>query len=145
MVDISRLSTGPPLRLAVSPGGTLPSEIYTKHPRIEALKTPGARVEISPESYGVAVQAGKVISGKAGGAALVVDYGDEKVFGSSFRVHFGCSFFPRSELTMRAQAFKRHQLADPLAKPGQADLTANVDFTFLAEGLAQSGSLSASH
>ena len=58
------------------------------------------------------------------GALLVVDYGDWRSNGDTF------------------QALANHAYADPLADPGQADLTAHVDF----EALAQAGApLVASH
>jgi SAM-dependent MidA family methyltransferase len=51
----------------------------------------------------------------APGAALIVDYGHaETGFGDTF------------------QAVRRHRAADPLAAPGEADLTAHVDFAALA-------------
>jgi SAM-dependent MidA family methyltransferase len=37
------------------------------------------------------------------------------------------------------QAFKGHALADPFDCPGQADLTANVDFAYLTEALKGTG------
>ena len=49
-----------------------------------------------------------------GGAALVIDYGDWRSLGDTL------------------QAVSRHGRADPLADPGQADLTAHVDFEALA-------------
>jgi NADH dehydrogenase [ubiquinone] 1 alpha subcomplex assembly factor 7 len=50
-----------------------------------------------------------------GGAALVIDYGHvESALGETF------------------QAVGRHGFADPLAAPGQVDLTAHVDFAALA-------------
>lgn len=55
-----------------------------------------------------------------GGAALIVDYGDWRTLGDTF------------------QAMRGHKFADPLADPGQADLTAHVDFELLAQ-VAQSG------
>ena len=87
MVDISSLSDGPPLRLAVSPGATLASELYTKHPRVQVLKSGGARAEVCPEAFTVATHIGQLVgSSKTGGAALIVDYGDDHIFGSSLRV-----------------------------------------------------------
>jgi NADH dehydrogenase [ubiquinone] 1 alpha subcomplex assembly factor 7 len=51
-----------------------------------------------------------------GGAALVIDYGHSaSAFGDTL------------------QAVKRHAFADPLAEPGEADLTVHVDFARLAE------------
>jgi SAM-dependent MidA family methyltransferase len=58
----------------------------------------------------------------SGGAALIVDYGYGKAaFGDTF------------------QAVKNHAYADPLADPGEADLTAHVDFAALAASARQAG------
>jgi SAM-dependent MidA family methyltransferase len=51
------------------------------------------------------------------GAALIVDYGHV-----------------RSDAGDTFQAISRHSFADPLRNPGQADLTAHVDFQALALG-----------
>ena len=55
---------------------------------------------------------------QAGGAALVVDYGDWRSNGDTF------------------QAVAGHAPADPFAAPGEADLTAHVDFEALAHAAA---------
>ncbi|MCC7345840.1 MAG: SAM-dependent methyltransferase [Variibacter sp.] len=58
----------------------------------------------------------------AGGAALIVDYGHtESAAGDTF------------------QALRRHGYADPLASPGEADLTAHVDFAALAADARAAG------
>jgi SAM-dependent MidA family methyltransferase len=57
-----------------------------------------------------------------GGAALVIDYGHAETA-------------PGETL----QALRRHAFADPLAEPGQADLTAHVDFAALVRGAEQAG------
>jgi SAM-dependent MidA family methyltransferase len=62
----------------------------------------------------------------SGGAALVIDYGHLGGFGDTL------------------QAVRGHAFADPLASPGEADLTAHVDFAALArraraEGAAAHG------
>jgi SAM-dependent MidA family methyltransferase len=51
------------------------------------------------------------------GAALIIDYGDWGSLGDTF------------------QAVQGHKKTDPLATPGQADLTAHVDFAALCEDL----------
>ena len=51
---------------------------------------------------------------KAGGVALIIDYGDWRSLGDTL------------------QAVRDHQRAEPLETPGQADLTAHVDFEALA-------------
>jgi NADH dehydrogenase [ubiquinone] 1 alpha subcomplex assembly factor 7 len=61
-----------------------------------------------------------------GGAALIVDYGAWGGIGDTL------------------QAVKDHQPADPLAEPGQADLTAHVDFAALAAAARQAGAAVAS-
>jgi SAM-dependent MidA family methyltransferase len=57
-----------------------------------------------------------------GGAALVIDYG-----------HL------RSETGDTLQAIARHTFADPLTAPGQADVTAHVDFQALAHAAEDVG------
>lgn len=54
-------------------------------------------MEISPASWEVARGMGQLLTGKAGGAGLVVDYGDAKAFGRSWRV--GESLVKRRRLT----------------------------------------------
>lgn len=51
-----------------------------------------------------------------GGAALLIDYGHSA---------------PRTGSTL--QALRNHKMLDPLSAPGEADLTAHVDFATLAE------------
>ncbi|KAF8339815.1 S-adenosyl-L-methionine-dependent methyltransferase [Cantharellus anzutake] len=53
----------------------------------------------------------------ARGAGLIIDYGDEHFFGSSFR------------------GFRNHRIVDVFDQPGHSDLTANVDFAYLKEAL----------
>ncbi|WP_322891400.1 MULTISPECIES: class I SAM-dependent methyltransferase [unclassified Yoonia] len=53
-----------------------------------------------------------------GGAALVIDYGDWQSLGDTL------------------QALAGHAAADPLAAPGEADLTAHVDFAAIAAHVA---------
>jgi NADH dehydrogenase [ubiquinone] 1 alpha subcomplex assembly factor 7 len=54
-----------------------------------------------------------------GGLGLIVDYGHVAGLGDTF------------------QAVKAHEFADPLADPGEADLTAHVDFGALADAARQ--------
>ena len=56
-----------------------------------------------------------------GGAMLVIDYGYASGAGDTF------------------QAMADHAYADPLAAPGEADLTAHVDFSALAEAAKRAG------
>ncbi|MCV6597798.1 MAG: SAM-dependent methyltransferase [Mangrovicoccus sp.] len=54
-----------------------------------------------------------------GGAAVIIDYGDWRSLGDTL------------------QALRRHQSTDIFDSPGQADLTAHVDFAALAEAAKQ--------
>ncbi|KIK99599.1 hypothetical protein PAXRUDRAFT_822590 [Paxillus rubicundulus Ve08.2h10] len=89
-------------------------------PRFAALPV-GSRIEVSRSSVKIARQVAELIQGPekgcAGGCALVIDYGGEKVFGNSLR------------------AFKEHKIVDIFHHPGQCDITANVDFALLKEVL----------
>ncbi len=73
----------------------------------------GDIVEVCPQALALAERVGDRIEAK-GGAALMIDYGDWQSLGDTF------------------QALENHAVADPLAHPGQADLTAHVDFAALA-------------
>ncbi|KAI0267855.1 S-adenosyl-L-methionine-dependent methyltransferase [Gloeopeniophorella convolvens] len=110
----SRTRFRPVLSKDPSPISTL---LGSSSPRFAALPI-GARIEVSAASYQTARKLGTLVSQGAGGSALVVDYGADHAVGNSFR------------------AFKGHALADPFDCPGQADLTANVDFAYLTEALA---------
>jgi SAM-dependent MidA family methyltransferase len=75
----------------------------------------GAVFETCPDALALAGEIGRRLS-QAPGAALLVDYGH-------VRPGFGDTL----------QAVRGHAFADPLAEPGEADLTAHVDFSsFLA-------------
>lgn len=79
----------------------------------------GAIVETSPAQAAIVFEiAGRLAS--QGGAALFIDYGHGE---------------PRIGSTL--QAVRAHRKVDPFAMPGEADLTAHVDFSALAQ-VAQS-------
>ncbi|XP_063234061.1 protein arginine methyltransferase NDUFAF7, mitochondrial isoform X2 [Bacillus rossius redtenbacheri] len=71
-----------------------------------------AHLEVSPESC-VLVQHLAQRLRRDGGLALVVDYGHDGTKTDTFR------------------AFRRHRQCDPLVAPGTADLTVDVDFSYL--------------
>jgi NADH dehydrogenase [ubiquinone] 1 alpha subcomplex assembly factor 7 len=75
----------------------------------------GTLIETSPAAAAVLYEvAGRLA--QQGGAALFIDYGHaEARTGSTF------------------QAVRRHRKVDPFADPGEADLTAHVDFAMLAQ------------
>ncbi|RMH48371.1 MAG: class I SAM-dependent methyltransferase [Alphaproteobacteria bacterium] len=81
---------------------------------------PGDIVETSAPVQGVVHAIAERIA-RHGGAAIFIDYGDWRSRGDTF------------------QAVRAHQTADPLAAPGQADLTAHVDFEAVSRAIAAAG------
>lgn len=77
----------------------------------------GDIVEHCPALPAILGEIGRRIA-RHGGLALVIDYGDWRSRGDTL------------------QALSRHRAADPLAAPGQADLTAHVDFEAVARAAA---------
>jgi SAM-dependent MidA family methyltransferase len=77
----------------------------------------GGMVEVCPALPAIMGEVGRRIAAH-GGVAIVVDYGDWHLSGDTF------------------QAVRRHAFADPLDAPGEADLTAHVDFEALAQAAA---------
>jgi NADH dehydrogenase [ubiquinone] 1 alpha subcomplex assembly factor 7 len=75
---------------------------------------PGTLIETCPAAAAILYElAGRLV--EQGGAALFVDYGHDA---------------PRTGSTL--QAVRAHQKVDAFAMPGEADLTAHVDFATLA-------------
>ena len=81
---------------------------------------PGEIVEICPQAPEIAAGIATRIA-RHGGVAIFVDYGGWISRGDTF------------------QALHRHQIVDPLAEPGCADLTAHVDFEPLARAARLAG------
>ncbi len=73
---------------------------------------PGTVVEVCPQVAPIMATIGQRLS-RHGGAAIIVDYGGWRSKGDTL------------------QALRRHAPEDPLAYPGEADLTAHVDFEAL--------------
>ncbi|XP_060220146.1 protein arginine methyltransferase NDUFAF7, mitochondrial isoform X2 [Meriones unguiculatus] len=93
------------LRFVLAPGAT-PAEAFIQHDEKRD------HVEVCPEA-GVIIQELSQRIALNGGAALIVDYGHDGTKTDTFR------------------GFCGHQLHDVLIAPGTADLTADVDFSFL--------------
>lgn len=81
---------------------------------------PGDVVEFCPALPAIAAGIGGRIA-RHGGVAFFIDYGGWRSLGDTF------------------QAVRAHGMVDPLASPGEADLTAHVDFAALATALAEAG------
>jgi NADH dehydrogenase [ubiquinone] 1 alpha subcomplex assembly factor 7 len=77
----------------------------------------GGIVEICPALPAIVAEIGRRIAAH-GGVALIIDYGDWRSRGDTL------------------QALSRHRVADPLAAPGEADLTTHVDFEAVARAAA---------
>ncbi|MEZ5734297.1 MAG: SAM-dependent methyltransferase [Novosphingobium sp.] len=83
-------------------------------PEARRQAPPGTVLETCPGAASVVQEvAGRLV--EQGGAALFIDYGHDA---------------PRTGSTL--QAVREHRKVDPFAMPGEADLTAHVDFSALA-------------
>ncbi|XP_054878989.1 protein arginine methyltransferase NDUFAF7, mitochondrial isoform X2 [Poeciliopsis prolifica] len=94
------------LRLVLSPGPTLASSSLVQ------AGEGRSHVEVCPEGGAIVQLLARRIQ-QQGGAALIGDYGHDGTKTDTFR------------------GFKGHRLHDVLLDPGGADLTADVDFSFL--------------
>jgi NADH dehydrogenase [ubiquinone] 1 alpha subcomplex assembly factor 7 len=83
----------------------------------------GPAAEVSPSGLGLVGAIARRLAAQ-GGAALIVDYGTSRSM-------------PGESL----QAVQRHRPVDPLAEPGEADLTAHVDFEALARAAREAGAM----
>jgi NADH dehydrogenase [ubiquinone] 1 alpha subcomplex assembly factor 7 len=80
----------------------------------------GAILEISAAALAATAEIAARVA-RQGGAALLVDYGHAGSFGDTL------------------QAMRAHAFADPLEAPGEADLTAHVDFAAVAAAARRAG------
>lgn len=90
-------------------------------PYIAAEAPPGAILEISAEGQRAMTALAARIQTQ-GGALLAIDYGHT-----------------RTDLGESLQAVRAHRFADPLENPGEADLTAHVDFAALGRAAKAAG------
>lgn len=106
-------------RLALAHASTPASLVLPERPRYRHLKSqPGSRVEISPDSVRYAGAISKLVGNQAkpAGAALVIDYGPADTV-------------PVDSL----RGIRQHAIVSPFKHAGQADLSADVDFTAVAD------------
>jgi NADH dehydrogenase [ubiquinone] 1 alpha subcomplex assembly factor 7 len=99
--------------------GTQPMD--TAVPEAWRDAAPGTLVETCPGAAAALAELAQRLTAQ-GGAALFIDYG-----------HLA----PRAGSTL--QAVRAHEKLDPLALPGEADITAHVDFAILAEIAKEAG------
>ena len=81
----------------------------------------GAVLEQPAAALGLVSEIGRHVA-RCGGGALFIDYG-------SLQSGFGDTL----------QAIRRHAFVDPLAEPGEADLTVHVDFARMAQAALRAG------
>ena len=93
-------------------GLSTPAPIAALDDRLEDTR-PGDIVETCPQAGPIIAEIAARIAAR-GGAALIFDYGGWHSLGDTL------------------QALRAHEFDDPLAHPGEADLTAHVDFEALA-------------
>jgi NADH dehydrogenase [ubiquinone] 1 alpha subcomplex assembly factor 7 len=88
---------------------------------LPATAPDGAVMELSSATAAIAAELARRLA-RDSGVALVLDYGPaQSGFGDTF------------------QAVRAHRFADPFAEPGEADLTAHVDFARLATAARENG------
>ena len=113
----------PEFHLTLAKASNPSSLVLPERSRYKPMKaTPGSRVEISPESSRYIMDFATRIGGSTAkpnqpaGAALVIDYGP-------------LDTIPISSL----RGIRKHQVISPFVYAGQADISADVDFTALAD------------
>lgn len=89
--------------------------------QIAAVGPEGAILEVGAAGVRVMTEmAARIV--RFGGAALIIDYG-----------------YARTQAGETLQAMRAHEFSDPLQNPGEADLTAHVDFSALARAATAAG------
>ena len=103
----------------LAPGLSAPAPLAALEHRLPDTQ-PGQIVELCPALPQIAGEIGARLA-QYGGAALIIDYGDWRSLGDTF------------------QALTDHRPVSPFAEPGEADLTAHVDFEALSDALSGAG------
>jgi len=116
LVDLDPAGEG--FRFVLAPAPTPATALI---PPEAADAPPGSVAEVSPAGIGLAHEIGRRIAA-SGGRALIVDYASE-----------------RGALGDTLQAVRRHGRHEVLEAPGEADLSARVDFATLARAAEEAG------
>ncbi|KAI8585330.1 S-adenosyl-L-methionine-dependent methyltransferase [Geranomyces variabilis] len=98
----------------LSEGPTKASKTIMAYENFQNKYKVGDRIEVAPDSYAVSNRIAKRIK-ESGGGALFVDYGRDYALGDSLR------------------GIAKHDFVNVLSTPGEADISADVDFRFLRE------------
>ncbi|CAG8491987.1 6354_t:CDS:10 [Funneliformis mosseae] len=116
MVDIdTSVDSSYHFRLILSPQPTKESITLTSSSQYAKFNI-GDRIEVSPDSCNMTQKISNQIS-KFGGAALIIDYGQDYVQSDTLR------------------AIKDHKFVHSLSLPGYADLSVDVNFFYLKESI----------
>ncbi|KAI8922037.1 S-adenosyl-L-methionine-dependent methyltransferase, partial [Powellomyces hirtus] len=99
---------------SLSEGPTKASSMIMAYEKFQHKYQVGDRIEVAPDSYAVSNRISRRIKENSGGA-LFIDYGRDYALGDSLR------------------GIRKHQFVDVLSHPGEADLSADVDFSFLRD------------
>lgn len=110
---------GESFRIGLAPDGTAAEALIPEG--IRAAARPGDVAEVCPAGISMMDALARRIASQGGGA-LIVDYGHAA-----------------SAVGETLQAVRRHARHDPLEAPGEADLTAHVDFAALARAAREAG------
>ncbi|RKP08407.1 S-adenosyl-L-methionine-dependent methyltransferase [Thamnocephalis sphaerospora] len=98
-------------RFVLAPSATALANQLTADARYANLEE-GARVEISPDAWGAVNQMARIV-GERGGSAMLIDYGNDFAKPNTLR------------------GIRNHRFCDLFTSPGEIDLTADVDFSFM--------------
>ena len=102
-------------------GGFVFASARAAEPYIQADAEEGEILEVNPTAHRLMFElAGRLV--RQGGVALFLDYGHV-----------------RTGLGDTLQAVRGHRYVDPLAEPGEADITAHVDFAAMARSARAAG------
>jgi NADH dehydrogenase [ubiquinone] 1 alpha subcomplex assembly factor 7 len=146
--DVSELPLGPALVIANEFFDALPVRQFVRSPqgwceRMVGLDASGALVwGLSPERDpwldGVNGPQGAVLEIAAAAQRVMTDLGERIVEhgGALLAIDYG---HVRSGLGDSLQAMQKHGFVDPLAAPGESDLTVHVDFAALARSASRTG------
>ncbi|KAI7895932.1 S-adenosyl-L-methionine-dependent methyltransferase [Mucor mucedo] len=111
-------------RIVKSPNPTAMTKSYLSDKKFEVDFKDGDRVDISPDCWGVMEKIAQYLD-RNGGSGLAIDYGQDYIQGDTLR------------------AIKDHKIIHPMCDPGSADLSADVDFSFLKQAILQGSGVSA--
>ncbi|CAI7740001.1 unnamed protein product, partial [Closterium sp. NIES-54] len=111
-----------PFRFVLSPGPTAASTLCLL-PRMQWApleeRAAAVHVEVCPIAVKIALQITERVA-RDGGAALIVDYGEDRLISDSL------------------QAIRKHEFVNVLDAPGTADLSAYVDFAAIRQAVTDS-------